>query len=244
LDRTRVFSAPTNGEYCPVATAASVVGERWNLLLLRELMSGARGFNDIHRGLPGLSRTLLSQRLRTLQHAGLVHPAAADGSSKEGYVLTPKGADLSSVVLELGAWSVRWGFPEPTEDQFDPHLLLWRMRGGIAVENLPDRRVAVELTFDQQPHPIRGWLVLAGEDSSACTQHPMFQVDMYARATSRAWHELWYGHRTWCDVLGSEDLVLTGEADLVVGFPSWFRLSPFARQVAERRDATTKADTE
>jgi DNA-binding HxlR family transcriptional regulator len=224
-------------EYCPVSMAASVVCERWNIHILREMLAGARGFNDIHRGLPGLSRTLLSHRLRTLQQAGVVATAAADGSGRQGYELTDKGADLRGLVMELGAWSVRWSFPEPTDDQLDPHLLLWRMQSGLVRENLPDRRVTVEVTFDQQPHPVLGWLVLCGDDSSACIRHPMFTVDVHARASSRIWHELWYGHRTWRQALATNDLVLTGDATLSADFPSWFTLSAFAGRVAEGHSA-------
>jgi DNA-binding HxlR family transcriptional regulator len=224
-------------EYCPVSMAASVVCERWNILILREMLAGARGFNDIHRGLPGLSRTLLSHRLRTLQHAGVVVTAAADGSGRQGYELTDKGADLRGLVMELGAWSVRWSFPRPTDDQLDPHLLLWRMQSGLVRENLPDRRVTVEVIFDQQPHPVLGWLVLCGDDSSACIRHPMFAVDVHARANSIVWHELWYGHRTWRQVLDSNDLVLTGDAKLLADFPGWFTLSAFAGRVSEVHSA-------
>ena len=135
-------------EYCPVSIGVAVVSERWNLLILRELLAGPRGFNDIHRGLPGLSRTLLSQRLRTLQHSELVAPVADDGSGTAGYQLTPMGADLRGVLAELGAWSVRWCFPEPSDDQLDPHLLLWRMRQGLVADTLPARRVVVEFVFE------------------------------------------------------------------------------------------------
>ncbi|HZZ50690.1 MAG TPA: helix-turn-helix domain-containing protein [Pseudonocardia sp.] len=225
---------PAAPEYCPVSIAASVVCERWNLLILREMLAGARGFNEIHRGLPGLSRTLLSARLRTLQQAGLITTVAEDGTGRQGYTLTPKGADLHGVVLALGTWSVRWSFPEPTDDQLDPNLLLWRMRSGIARDQLPDRRVTVELTFDQDPKPVLGWLVLSGDDSSVCTRHPLFDVDIHAHAPSRIWHELWYGHLGWRDAIEGGELKLTGEAELLAGFPTWFQLSPFAGNVAER----------
>lgn len=222
-------------EYCPVSIGVSAVGERWNLLILRELLAGPRGFNDIHRGLPGLSRTLLSQRLRTLQRSELVAPVAHDGSGSAGYQLTPMGADLRGVLSELGAWSVRWCFHAPVDDQLDPHLLLWRMRQGLVADNLPARRAVVELVFEQDPVPERGWLILDGEDSSACTRDPRFEVDLYARAASTTWHELWHGHRNWRDVLERDELQLTGDATLASSFPDWFALSAFAGLVHEHR---------
>jgi DNA-binding HxlR family transcriptional regulator len=203
--------------------------------ILREMLAGARGFNEIHRGLPGLSRTLLSTRLRTLRQAGLIATVARDGSGRSGYELTPMGADLRGVLLELGTWSVRWNFPPPTDDQLDPYLLLWRMGSALVTDRLPDRRVTVELTFDQDPKPVLGWLVLSGADSSTCTRHPLFTVDVHARASSRIWHELWYGHRGWRESLERGELELSGDAELLAGFTSWFHLSAFADHVAEQR---------
>ena len=220
--------------------AASVLCERWNLLIVRELILGSRRFNDIHRGLPGLSRTLLSQRLRSLQQAGLVMTVAGDGSGSQGYTLTAQGADLEGVLMELGSWSVRWSFPEPGEQQLDPYLLLWRMRSGLQFENLPDRRVTIELIFDQGSEQVRGWLVLDGKDSSLCTRHPMFAVDIHARARSAVWHELWYGHRSWLEALDHGELELSGKSALLRAFPTWFKGSAFASQVADRRAAADR----
>ncbi|WP_051342643.1 winged helix-turn-helix transcriptional regulator [Pseudonocardia spinosispora] len=223
---------------------ATLVTERWNLLIVRELLSGPRGFNDIHRGLPGLSRTLLSQRLRTLRQAGLVATSTAGDGQAPGYRLTAMGAGLRAVLFELGSWSVRWCFSPPTDDQLDPHLLLWRMRTGLVLDNLPDHRITIEITFGDHgdPQPIRGWLVLAGADSSLCTRHPLFDVDVYARATSRVWHELWYGHRGWGEALDQGILRLSGEARLLKQMPHWFHRSAFATQVDGRR--TVRGDSQ
>ena len=226
-------------EYCPVAVGATLVTERWNLLIVRELLSGPRGFNDIHRGLPGLSRTLLSQRLRTLRQAGLISTDTAGGDRARGYRLTAMGADLRAVLFELGSWSVRWCFSTPTDDQLDPHLLLWRMRTGLVLDNLPDHRTTIEITFggNDDPQSTRGWLVLAGADSSVCARHPMFDVDIYARATAQVWHELWYGHRGWLEALAQGKLRLSGDTQLLKQMPDWFQRSAFATQVDERRAA-------
>jgi DNA-binding HxlR family transcriptional regulator len=217
---------PAKPEYCPVSIAASVVAERWNLLIVREVLAGSGRFNDIHRGLPGLSRTLLSQRLRQLQRAGLV--SAGDGT----YHLTEAGAALEPVLQVLGQWAVRWCFPRPQDDQLNPQLLMWRMRAGLAHDQLPDRRVVVQLDF-LGDRPERGWLILDREDSSVCNRDPLFGIDAYAAADSRAWHEIWHGHRNMRDAMDAGDLLLSGETELVERFVSWFRLGRFAEQVAD-----------
>lgn len=220
-----------------MSMAAAVLCERWNLLIIRELYIGSRGFNDIHRGLPGLSRTLLSQRLRSLRQAGLVMAVADDGSGSQGYMLTDRGADLERVLMEMGSWGVRWSFPEPTDEHLNPHLLMWRMRLGLRAARLPDRRVTAELIFDQSSEQARGWLIIDGAGSSVCTRHPMFAVDIHARARSEVWYAIWYGRRSWSDVFSSGDLTLSGEPDLVQAFPTWFERSDFADEVANRHAA-------
>jgi DNA-binding HxlR family transcriptional regulator len=225
-------------EYCPVSMGAEVVAERWNLLIVRELLTGAQRFNDIHRGLPGLSRTLLSQRLRMLQRCGLVESRATGDAPGGGYRLTEAGADLQGVLEALGEWAVRWRFPEPKDDQLNPHLLLWRMQSGLRREHLPARRIVIEFSFDNS-QPAHGWLVLTGEDSSVCARDPLFEVDIYANASSHVWHEIWFGHRSLRESISNGDVVLTGQKDLIVRFADWFQLSHFAGEVAARRSART-----
>jgi DNA-binding HxlR family transcriptional regulator len=221
----------TAPEYCPVSMSAELLTERWNLLIIRELLSGADRFNDIHRGLPGLSRTLLSQRLRQLRRAGLVTVAEPGEPGAGGYRLTEAGAALQTVLEALGSWAVRWRFPRPAEGQLNPHLLLWRMRSGLVLDRLPTGRTIVQLTFDgAKAH--HGWLVLDGANSSVCARDPLFDVDLYASASSEVWHEWWFGHRSMRGSIHSGEVVLSGRSELADQFPGWFRLSPFAEEVA------------
>lgn len=226
---------PGPPEYCPVSMGAEIVGERWNLLIIRELFTGARRFNEIHRGLPGLSRTLLSQRLRALQTFGLIR--AADEADSSGYELTDAGEDLGPVLKALGSWSVRWRFPAPVQGQLNPHLLLWRMRAGLAHDRLPPRRVVIEFSFigDTDELSERAWLIADGDDSSLCTRDPLFDVDVYATASSLVWHEIWYGRRSLRSSISNGALQLAGERFLVLRFADWFTLSEFAAEVAEDR---------
>jgi len=213
---------------------AEIIAEPWNLLIIREMIVGADRFNEIHRGLPGISRTMLSKRLRRLEHYGLVEPRSEPGA-QAGYRLTEAGADLWDVLEALGSWSVRWRFPRPRHDQLNPALLLWRMRSGLVYDRLPKRRVVIELLFDGD-RPERGWLLLDGGDSSACIRNPMFDVDVYATAQSTVWHEIWYGHRSLSESIRHGEVELTGDRSLVSQFADWFRLSYFAPQVRRRTE--------
>lgn len=217
-------------EYCPVAIGANVMGDRWSLLIVRELLVGATRFNEIHRALPGLSRSMLSGRLRSLERHGLLErtPDVEGG----GYHLTQAGADLRDVLMALGAWTVRWRFPPPTEAVPDSPLLLWRMYQGIDTERLPPHRVTVEFAFDDA-EPNRGWLLLDGDASTLCMEPPGDVPDLVVSGSVRAWLAVWFGHCTYSDAVEAGDLNVHGAAHLVSQLPTWFHLSALAHLVAE-----------
>lgn len=225
-------------EYCPISMGTEVVAERWNVLIIREMIVGARRFNDIHRGLPGLSRTLLSQRLRTLQRYGLVEPLGAGEATGGGYRLTEAGLELRPVLEAIGSWAVRWRFPEPQDDQLNPRLLLLRMQSGLAREHLPNRRIVIQFSFEND-RPLQGWLIADRDDSTVCARDPLFGVDVYASASTRAWHEIWYGYRSLRESIANGDVILCGEKDLLTQFEKWFHLSHFADEVAAVHRAGT-----
>lgn len=218
-------------EYCPVSMGAEIVAERWNLLIVRELLTGAHRFNDIHRGLPGLSRTLLSQRLRMLHTAGLVEPLPPTDGGPPGYGLTEAGEGLRVVLLALGTWAVRWRFPRPSDEQLNPGLLLWRMRSKLVHDRMPNRRIVIEFAFESA-HTERGWLIADSANSSVCARDPLFGVDVYASATSTLWHEVWHGHRSLPEAVRHGEIALSGERELTAGFAGWFGLGEFTREVA------------
>ncbi|MCD2188389.1 winged helix-turn-helix transcriptional regulator [Actinomycetospora soli] len=91
---------------CAVAKAVELLDERWTMLVVRELVAGRRHFNELRRGLPGCSPSLLSKRLHHLRRAGVVE-RRTDGAEVR-YELTPAGEDLRAVVDALGAWGARW----------------------------------------------------------------------------------------------------------------------------------------
>jgi DNA-binding HxlR family transcriptional regulator len=219
-------------EYCPVSIGANLVGDRWSLLIIRELIQGSTRFNEIHRALPGLSRSLLSGRLRALERHGLVEHLT--GTNAGSYRLTDAGAGLRSVLVALGAWTVRWRFPAPAQAVPDSPLLLWRMYQGLNRDKLPPHPVTVEFMFEDA-EPSRGWMVLNGDASSLCMEAPSQATDVIVAGTVRVWLAVWFGHRTYDEAIESGDLVVKGPAHLVPQVRDWFDLSPLAPLVAEHR---------
>src|SRR5262245_42574302 len=132
------------GQYCPVARATEILADRWTPLIIRELLAGVSRFNEIERGLPGISRTLLAARLRGLTQAGVLERVATSNGRAIEYRLTPAGRDLQRVIDVVGEWGAHWAFGDPRADELDPGLLLWQMRRRVHLDRLPHRRVVAQ----------------------------------------------------------------------------------------------------
>jgi DNA-binding HxlR family transcriptional regulator len=213
-------------QFCPVAKAMEVLDERWTMLVIRELLMGSRHFNDLRRGLPRMSPTLLSKRLGDLARAGIVERTAR-GQEVE-YRLTPAGAELAPVLEGLGAWGVRW-MPNLGEPDLDPKLLLWDMHRNVDRGSTPPGRTVVHFRFpDVRGRSGRWWLVIGPEDVDVCDVDPGHEVAVTVTGSLRRIVEVWRGDLSWSTALRSGDIELYGRSDLTRALPRWFLLSPFA----------------
>jgi DNA-binding HxlR family transcriptional regulator len=211
------------GQYCPISRAAEVIGDRWTLLIVRDLLVGNTRFSELIRGNPGLSRALLTRRLDQLQRAGLV-VRTDDG----GYRPTAAGEDLRSVVLGLADWGARWTFGEPQPEELDPDLLLWWLHRRIERSALPDGRFVVHVRFDD--HPKRYWIVIEGEPS-LCLSDPGFPVDVTLRTCRAALYRVYLGRQPLADALARREVVLEGRPGAVRAVVAAFGRSPIAELV-------------
>jgi DNA-binding HxlR family transcriptional regulator len=143
------------GQYCPVAKAAEILGDRWTLLIVRDLLFGPVGFNELARGLPGISRSVLSGRLHHLERLGLIDLVG----SGAGYQLTGPGRHLTGVVKVLGDWAARWVLDDPAQAELDPDLLILWISRHVAAEALPPRKTVIAFRLDG-PRPGELWLVM------------------------------------------------------------------------------------
>lgn len=213
-------------QFCPVAKAMELLDERWTLLIVRELLSGSERFNEVRRGVPRMSPTLLSKRLNQLLRAGVVDKRV-DGNDVR-YVLTPAGEELRPVVDALAVWGLRW-IGELGDRDLDPKLLMWDMRRNIDRDALPDGRTVVQFSFPDVPAGNRHWwLVLTPGGADVCDVDPGFEVSVTVTAGLRQLIRFWRGELTWADALRSGAVELQGPAPLRRAVPTWFTLMPFA----------------
>ena len=218
----------TYAQYCPIVRAVEVLGERWTLLIVREMLTGARRFNEMARGLPGLSRALLARRLRQLEAAGLVERADDGG----GYDLTRAGEDLRPLVFGLAEWGARHAFGDPRPEELDPETLMWWFHGRIDTAEVPRRAVVqVDITDSRRLF----WLVIEPQDASVCYTDPGFDIDAVMRAELATLYQVWEAEIELLDAVKTGDVELTGARWVVAGLPRWLLLSPVAPIVRAAR---------
>jgi DNA-binding HxlR family transcriptional regulator len=221
------------GQYCPVALASAVFADRWTPLIVRELILGSRRFNDIDRGLPGISRTLLQQRLRHLERKGVLDRVPATGGRGHEYVLTAAGKDLEGVVMAIGEWAVRWMFAEPQPREVDPVTLTWWLSRRLAHDQLPGQRVVIEFDYTGEG-ATRIWLILDRGEPSVCTDHPGFAADIMVTTDAVSLMRVFSGIITFPQAIAAGVVTVSGDRRLTRALPKWFLWSPFAPAVRAR----------
>jgi DNA-binding HxlR family transcriptional regulator len=220
------------GQFCPIAKASEIFATRWTPLLVREVMSGAHSFNDIHRGVPLISRAVLVARLRELEDRGVIERRPrADGAGDE-YWLTPAGEGLRGVMHALGQWGMTYTHDRIKRSDLDPALLIWGLRKRVDLSMLPDRRVVLRFEFSGVPASRTKfrimWLVLGRSGVDVCMKDPGFAVDLTLRGNIRDYVEVYLGHTKWRDVAGTA-LHFDGDLQIARAFPDWLRFETVNR---------------
>ena len=219
------------GQFCPVAMAAEIFCSRWTVLVLREMFAGSTRFNDLRRGVPRMSPTLLSKRLKELAAAGVItiRPAAHTGTVE--YRLTKAGDDLRGIVMSLGVWGQHWLESSLSLKNLDPSLLMWDMRRNLKPEPLPPRRCTVKFTYPELKANQRSWwLVIDGGEADLCSVDPGYDVDLWVSSSLRSMTAVWMGHSTLSAEVKAGNIELTGDKAIARSMHNWLGLSPFARE--------------
>lgn len=229
------------GQFCPVAKASEIFGERWTPLLIRELMCGSTHFNDIRRGVPLMSPSLLVKRLRRLEQAGIVERLADDAGRNIEYRLTRSGEELQPIVQMLGMWGARWVESTLTGDEdLDAGLLMWDIRRTMDPSRLPTRRlIVIKFRFTGAPRAKSlWWLVVEDGEAQLCLTDPGQEIDMLVDTDVRNLARVWIGEDDLAAALRAGRITARGDPALVDGLPDWLRESPFAPERRGRQAAS------
>lgn len=219
------------GQFCPIAVACEIFAERWTPMILRELLAGSEHFNEIHRGVPLMSRALLSRRLRDLAVAGVITRETPAGRRGSIYRLTPAGEEFRPAIEALGRWGQRWTI-RVQRGNLDAGLLVWNMRRRIDCSRLPPGRVVAHLHFIGVPRTYRGarafWLLMERTGVDVCVDDPGYEPDLRIEADLASFARVWLGDLDFDTAVRAKDIRLDGPRRLTQGFPTWLMLSHFA----------------
>ncbi len=220
------------GQFCPVAMAAEIVCSRWTPLILRELLCGTTRFNDIRRGVPRMSPTLLSKRLKELEDVGIIVTAPTAQTGVVEYKLTAAGEELRGIVMALGVWGQRWVESSLSLKHLDPSLLMWDMRRNLVAANFPRRRCTVNFLYPDVSAGRKAWWVVVEEDGKVdlCGVDPGFDVDLYVNAKLRSMTAVWMGLAKLEAEIQAGNIELIGDKALARTVQDWLGLSVFAKE--------------
>jgi DNA-binding HxlR family transcriptional regulator len=220
-------------QFCPVAMAAEVLCTRWTVVVLREMIAGSTRFNDLRRGVPRMSPALLSQRLKSLEQAGVVARVKVRGEpGLFEYQLTRSGRDLQSLIEGFGVWGQRWIETKMTLENCDPQLLMWDMRRNLDPTPLPKQRSTIQFLYPEIPSTHRTWWLIVSPDKTVnlCSVDPGFEVDLYVSSDLKTMTAIWMGLQTVSKAVHERRVKLVGSKHLASRMQLWLGLSPFAKE--------------
>jgi DNA-binding HxlR family transcriptional regulator len=228
------FERGSYGQFCPVAMAAEIVCSRWTALVLRELLCGTTRFNDLRRGVPLMSPSLLSKRLKELEEAGVIATVPTGQPGVVEYRLTEAGEDLRPVVMALGTWGQRWVESSVSLKNLDPSLLMWDMRRWIDPTPLPKRRCTINFLYPDVASAKRSWWLVVeaagGSNVDLCVTNPGFDIDLYVKSPLRSMTAIWMGLTTVAKEVEAGHVELIGDTEVARSMQRWLGLSPFAKE--------------
>jgi len=209
--------------------AAEIACSRWTILVLRELLAGSTRFNDLRRGVPRMSPSLLSKRLKELEEAGVIETRPTNQPGIVDYCLTPAGEELRDVVMSLGVWGQRWVEARLTLQNLDPSLLMWDMRRRLNPDPIPERRATIKFEYEDLPaNRKHWWLVVDRGIVDLCSVDPGYEIDLHVMCPLRSMTAIWMGLSSVRGEIDGGKLELIGDQHLAKTMQLWLGLSPFA----------------
>jgi len=216
------------GQFCPIAKSAEIIGEKWTLLIIRELLMGGSRFNELHRGLSLISPTILSKRLETLSAHGLVLKKKIPGQRGYEYFPTQSCKELLPIIRSLGDWGMNWARSNLTEKDYDVELLMLYLKRSIVARELIGRETVIRFKFiDIEKYP-DWWLVVTGEEIDLCVKNPGKEIDVYFTSSVKTMADIWMGDNSYRRAIREGLLKIVGHEMLTRNVTTWMSNSIFS----------------
>lgn len=224
------------GQFCPIAKASEIIGEKWTVLIIRELLMGARRFSELQRGLGTISPTLLTRRLVHLEDRGMLIRKKVQGQKGYEYVPTASCQALLPIILTLGDWGMQWARANLTSKDYDVELLMLYLQRSIMRKMLPSGETVIRFKFTDMEEKADWWLLVDADDTDICDRNPGRDVDVFFTTSVRTMADIWMGETTYRKAISDDALSVVGPRALVNNVSNWMNNSiftelPSARQI-------------
>ncbi len=215
------------GQFCPIAKATEILGEKWTIMIVREILMGATRFNVVQRGLGDISPALLTGRLKSLEQQGMIVRRKITGQKGYEYFPTEACQALLPVLVAMGEWGLCWARHNVLDEDFDVDFLMLYLERSIDPSKLIGSESVIQFKFTDLVEQSDYWLLVRDDNVDLCLKNPGKDVDVYFTCTVRTMHDVWMGERTYRDAIKSGDLYVQGDPALTRNIKDWLRPSIF-----------------
>jgi len=215
------------GQFCPIAKTAEILGEKWTILIIRELIMGATRFNQLQRGLSLISPTLLSSRLEKLEDWGLVMKKKSNMQKGHEYYATKSCRDLLPVLIKMAEWGMLWTFSNITDKEYDLELLMLYLERSISPDELPDGQTTIKFKFIDINKNSNWWVLVNNGKTDLCMKDPGIEVDIYITTDVKTMINVWMGENSYKKAEQNGDMKIIGHHLLTRKVNSWMKDSVF-----------------
>ena len=216
------------GQFCPISKAVEILGDKWTLLIVRELLMGGRRYSELQRGLSQISPTMLSKRLDSLERYGLVLKKKIQNQKGYEYFPTRSCSELLPIIKSLGDWGMRWAQSNLTEKDYDVELLMLYLQRSVIPENLVGDETVIRFKFTDIKEFPDWWMVVENNKVDLCTNDPGKDVDVYFTTTVKTMVDVWMGWSTYRKAIAQDELKLVGPKALINNVSAWMEDSIYA----------------
>ena len=216
------------GQFCPIAKASEIIGEKWTILIIRELLMGGTRFSELQRGLSLISPTILTKRLNSLTDHGLVLKKKIPGQQGYEYFPTESCRELLPVVRSLGDWGMRWAREHMLDTDYDVELLMLYLQRSIQTEKLIGHETVVQFKFTDLKESPEWWIIATPQEVDVCNKDPGREVDIYITSTVRSMVDVWMGDLPYRKAVNQDLLKVVGPRALTRNIFTWINISMFA----------------
>lgn len=210
------------GQFCPMAKAVELLGERWTILVVRELMCGSTRFNELQRGLAKMSPTLLTKRLKELEAAQVISRKKIQGQKGYEYHLTKSGKELAPMMMELAKWGLRWVNSSIGDEELDVEFLMIDMQRNVNYEAVPSGSTTIKIHFNDINAFNNWWMVIGNNNTEICKEDTGHEPDLYITCGVKTMMAIWALQTDWHNEIRSRTLQLMGNPSLCKEIPHWF----------------------